>query len=64
MEPARIESCPSGRRRDPAAPGEDKFHPWTTNHSIYQLIQQHGDENGDAPGRYRPARCGNLNLTG
>ena len=25
MQPARGESCPSGQRRDPAAPGEDKF---------------------------------------
>ena len=25
MEPARGESCPSGQRRGPAAPGEDKF---------------------------------------
>ena len=34
------------------------------NPSIFLQLQQPGDENGDPPGRYRPARCGNPNATG
>ena len=32
--------------------------------SIFLQLQQPRDENGDPPGRYRLARCGNLNHTG
>ena len=65
MEPARGESCPSGQRRGPAAPGEDKSsHRRIRNPSISLQLQQPGDENADPPGRYRPAGCGNPNPTG
>ena len=37
-------------------------HPRIKNISIHLLLP--GDENGDPPGRYRPARCGNPNPTG
>ena len=65
-ELARDESFPSGQRRGPATPGEDRalspdqksFHISTTN------SKKPGDDNGDPPGRYRPARCGNPNHTG
>ena len=67
MEPARGDSCPSGQRRGPAAPGEDKgrisSHRRVRNPSIYLQLQHPGDVNADPPGRYRPARCGNPNHT-
>ena len=34
VEPARGESCPSGQRRGPDAPGEDKVHPRIRNPAI------------------------------
>ena len=45
MEPARGESCPSGQRRGPAAPGEDRvlfpdqrsFHVSTSNSHILEM---------------------------
>ena len=64
MEPARGESCPSRQRRGPAAPEEIGYHPRIRNPSISLQIQQPGDENGDPPGRYRPARFGIPNSTG
>ena len=64
MEPARGKSCPSAQRRDPATSEEDSssspdhisFHISTTE----QLL----DQNGDLPGRYNPARCGNPSPNG
>ena len=64
MEPARGESSPSGQRRSPAAPGEDKFPSLDQNLSLSLQLQQTGDENADPRGQYRPSRCGNLNTTG
>ena len=64
IEPARSESCPSGQRRGPAAPGEDNFPSPGEKPSISLQIQQPGDENTDTLGRYRPAGCGNANPTG
>ena len=64
MEPARGERCLSGQRRGPAAPEEIESHPWIRNPSISLQLPQPGDENGDPPGRYRPARCGNPKPTG
>ena len=66
IEPVPDESCLSGQRRGPAAPGEDmvlfldqkSFHISTTN------FNHLGFENGNPPGRYCPARCGNPNHTG
>ena len=63
MEPARGESCPSGQRRGPTAPGEERVIPGSETLPDLQL-QQTVDENGDHPGRYRPARRGNVNPTG
>ena len=62
MESARGESCPSGQRRGPVPPGEDKF-PSPDQKSI-QTTHKPGDENGDPPVRYRPARCGHPNPIG
>ena len=62
MESARGESCPSGQRRGPVPPGDDEF-PSPDQKSI-QTTHKPGDENGDPPVRYRPARCGNLNPIG
>ena len=59
MESARGESCPSGQRRGPAAPREDKLHPRMRTPSIPLQLQQPGDENRDHPGQYPPARCEN-----
>ena len=42
MQPARGESCPSGQRRGPAAPGEDKFLYPGQNPSISLQPQQTG----------------------
>ena len=39
-------------------------HPRISNSSKSLQPQQPGDGNGDLPGRYRPARCGNSNPTG
>ena len=44
MRPARCESCPSGQRRGPAAPGEIHFHPRVRNRSLRIQLQQPGDE--------------------
>ena len=67
MEPARGESCPSGQRRGPAAPGEDKFP--SPGQKLFYISTTNsnnlaGVENGDPPGRYCPARCGNPSHTG
>ena len=43
-------------------PGMRSSHTWIINHSRHPQLQQIGDENGDSPGRYRPARCGTPNL--
>ena len=45
-------------------PGGIWSHPRVGNPSIHLKLQQTGDENGDPPGRYRPARCGNPNPAG
>ena len=42
-------------------PGRVISHPRVINPSIHLQTQQTGDKNGDLPGRYRPARCGNPN---
>ena len=42
-------------------PGRIKSHPRITNPSIHLQLQQTGDEKCDAPGPYRPTRCGNPN---
>ena len=65
MEPACGESCPSGQRRGPGAPGEDKL-PSISGSEIlpYLYNSNNRDENADPPRRYRPARCGNPNPTG
>ena len=60
MEPARGESCPSGQRRGPAAPGEDKFSSPERKPSTSLHLQQPGDEKADPPGRYRHAGTPNL----
>ena len=39
-------------------------HPRFSNPSIHLQHRQRGDENGDPPGRNRPARCGNPNTAG
>ena len=64
MDPGRGESCPSGQRRDPAEPGEDKFP--SPDHKLLHIstTSTTRDENADSPGRYRPARCGNPNPSG
>ena len=66
MEPARGETCPSGKRRGSAAPGEDtvispdqKSVPISTTNSN-NLAE---DDNGGPPGRYCSARCRNPNHT-
>ena len=41
-EPARGESCPSGLRRGPATPGEDKVHPRIRNPSVSLKLRQPG----------------------
>ena len=63
MKPARCENCPSGHRRGPTPPGEDRVSSpeWKSFHISTNRL---GDENGDPSGRYRPARCENLNHTG
>ena len=59
MERARGESCPSGQRRGPTAPGEDKF-PSPDQKSFYVPANPTTrDGNEFPPGRYRPAGCGN-----
>ena len=45
-------------------PGRIGLHPRFCNPSIHQQLRQPRDENGDAPDRHRPARCGNPNPTG
>ena len=47
-----------------AAMARIRFHPRIINPSKFLHLQQPGDENGDTPGRYRPARCGNPNPAG
>ena len=39
-------------------------HPWFSNPSVHLQLRLSGDENGDPPGRNRPARCGNPNPAG
>ena len=48
----------------PPHPGRIGSHPHIRNISMFLQLQQPGDDNGDPPGRYRPARCGNPNPTG
>ena len=48
----------------PSHPGRIGYHPLIRNPSISVILQQTVAENGDPLGRYRPARCGNPNLTG
>ena len=43
-------------------PGTIWRHPQIRNRSTYLRLQQTGNGNGDPPGRYYPARCGNPNL--
>ena len=45
-------------------PGRIESHARMKNMSIDLQLQQTGDETGDPRGRYRPARCRNLNSTG
>ena len=61
MEPAWVESGPSGQHRDPSAPGEDKVSSPDEKSFLPLKLQQPGDENRYPPGRYRLARCGNPN---
>ena len=63
VEPTRGESCPSDNVEVPPHPGRTGSRPRIINPSISLQFQQPGDENGDFPGRYRPARCGNPNPT-
>ena len=63
MGPAGCGSCLSGKRRSPAAFGEDKVPP-PDQKSFHNLQLQHpGDEDRDQPGRRMPARCRNPNPT-
>ena len=62
-EPARGESCTPDRRRRPPHSGWIRFYPRKSTPSIHVQLHQPGDENRDCLGRYRPARCGNLNPT-
>ena len=64
VEPAHCESCPSGQRRGPAAPWEDNFP--SPDHKFFHIstIPTTRGRNGDSPGRYCLARCGNSNSTG
>ena len=39
-------------------------HPRFSNPPIHLQLRQRGGENGDSPGRNRPARCGNPSPTG
>ena len=47
----------------PPHPGKIRSHPRIRNPYIPLRLQQPGDKNGDLPGRYHPARCGNPNST-
>ena len=64
MESARGESCPRTNVEVPPQPMRMISHPWIRNPSKSLQLQQPGDENGDHPGRHRPARCGNSIPTG
>ena len=63
MESTLGESCPPGQRGGPAARGEDRA-PFPDHQSFHTSIIPTGDENGNPPGRYRPAWCGSPNATG
>ena len=54
MEPARVESCPSGQRRGPAAPGEDRVLSPDQKSFHISTTQQPGGENGRSPGSIPP----------
>ena len=62
IESARGESCPSGQRRGPAEPGEDKV-PSPGQKSFHISSTTTWDENADPSSRYRSARYGNPNPT-
>ena len=65
MEPARSENCPSGQRRRPAAPGEDKFPSlYKEIFHIYTSQTTRERKNAIPPGGYRSAGCGNPNPSG
>ena len=64
MEPARGDNRPSGVRRRPAAPGEDRSSSPHYHNSISLQLQRTKDEYVDPPGRYRPSRYENPNPTG
>ena len=61
LEPARGESLPSGQRRGPAAPGEDKV--LSPDKILYHTSTTPTTRGGKRTPqiRYRPARCGNPN---
>ena len=64
MEPARGENCPSGQRRGPATPGEDKVSSPDQQSFHTSTTPTHRGRKRRSPGRYRSARCGNPNPTG
>ena len=55
--------APRGNPAIPPHPGRIGHNPRFRNPSIDLQIRQTGDENGDPPGRHRPARCGHPNPT-
>ena len=55
--------APRANAEVPPNPGRIISHPRIRNPSIFLQLQPPGDENGDLPGRYRPARYGNPNPT-
>ena len=64
IEPARGESCPSGQRRRPAAPGEANLPSPGLKSFLISTAPTTRGRNSDHPERYRPAGWGNPNPTG
>ena len=64
METARDESCPSCQLREPVTPGDNMLS--SPDEKIFNIgrLQNPGAGNGDLPGRFCLARCGNPNPTG
>ena len=63
-EQARGESCPSGQRRCPAAPGEDKVPCQDQKYFHIPTTPTNRSRKRGSPDQYRPAMCGNPNATG
>ena len=57
INPAWVESCPSGKRRGPPTTGSIGSHPSNINSRIFLQFQLPEDENADFPSRYRPGQC-------